>query len=394
MPSALPETDPGVPADALSTFVHDQVDAYVDFLRRLARAESPSTNPEAQREVQRLLTDALTDLDFETIRLPGDETGGALYARPADRTREQPCQLLLGHGDTVWDHGTLDEMPVVRDENRLRGPGVFDMKAGLANIVFALRALDALNLSPPVTPLVLVTSDEEIGSPESRPYIERLARVAERVYVLEPALGLDGKIKTARKGTGEMTFRVRPTEESAKSNVVLELSNLVQRLYEFHEPERGVTINVGTIDGNQIDAETGASYGQLVADVRVPTHEAAETVCSAIADMEAHTPGLTVDVQGGLNRPPLERTPGNRQLWERAQRLGQRLGLDLEEGRAGGGSDGNFTSRHAPTLDGLGAVGDGAHAPHEHIGIDETLDRCTLLALLLLEPPLSAEEQS
>ncbi len=392
MPSAQPETDPSVPADALSAYVHDHADDYVDFLSRLARAESPSTEPEAQREMQRLLAEALADLDFAVTHLPGDDTGGALYARPSRLT--SPHQLLLGHSDTVWPHGTLDEMPVTRDGNRLRGPGVFDMKAGLTSIVFALRALRALDRRPTVAPLVLVTSDEEIGSPESRRHIERLARVAERVYVLEPALGLDGKIKTARKGTGQVTLRVRPTEASAEGDVVLELSNLVQRLYEFHEPERGVTINVGTIDGTQIDAETGASYGELVADVRVPTHEAAETVRSAIADMETHTPGLTVDVQGGLNRPPLERTPGNRRLWERARRLGQHLGLDLEEGRAGGGSDGNFTSQHTPTLDGLGAVGDGAHAPHEHIRIDETLDRCALLALLLLGPSLSSEKQA
>jgi glutamate carboxypeptidase len=387
MPTAPSDTESALPADALSAYVHDHADAYVDFLCRLARAESPSTDPEAQREVQRLMAEALADLDFSVTHLPGNETGGALYARPVNRTEERPCQLLLGHGDTVWDHGTLENMPVEVDGNQLRGPGVFDMKAGLANIVFALRALDALDVSPTVTPLVLATSDEEIGSPESRRHVERLARVAERVYVLEPALGLDGKIKTARKGTGEMTLRVRPTEASATGNVVLELSQLVQRLYELDDPERGVTINVGTIDGNQIDAETGTSYGQLAVDVRVPTHEAADTVPAAIQNLEAHAPGVVVEVEGGIGRPPLERTPGNQRLWERARRLGQRLGLDLEEGRAGGGSDGNLTSQYTPTLDGLGAVGDGAHAPHEHIRIDETLDRCALLALLLMEPP-------
>jgi glutamate carboxypeptidase len=387
MPTAPSDTESALPADALSAYVHDHADAYVDFLCRLARAESPSTDPEAQREVQRLMAEALADLDFSVTHLPGNETGGALYARPVNRTEERPCQLLLGHGDTVWDHGTLENMPVEVDGNQLRGPGVFDMKAGLANIVFALRALDALDVSPTVTPLVLATSDEEIGSPESRRHVERLARVAERVYVLEPALGLDGKIKTARKGTGEMTLRVRPTEASATGNVVLELSQLVQRLYELDDPERGVTINVGTIDGNQIDAETGTSYGQLAVDVRVPTHEAADTVPAAIQNLEAHASGVVVEVEGGIGRPPLERTPGNQRLWERARRLGQRLGLDLEEGRAGGGSDGNLTSQYTPTLDGLGAVGDGAHAPHEHIRIDETLDRCALLALLLMEPP-------
>lgn len=171
-------------------------------------------------------------------------------------------------------------------------------------------------------------------------------------------------------------------------------ADLLRRIYDaLDDPERGVTINVGTIDGTQIDAETGTSYGQLAVDVRVPTQEAADTVPAAIQNIEAHTPGVVVEVEGGIGRPPLERTPPNRRLWERARRLGHRLGLDLDEGRAGGGSDGNLTSQYTPTLDGLGAVGDGAHARHEHIRIEETPDRCALLALLLMEPPLAEQDQ-
>jgi len=390
MPSAQPPTELTPPAAALSAYVHDHAGEYVDVLCRLARAESPSTDPEAQQEVQRLMAEALEDLDFETMHLPGTKTGGALYARPAGRDPGTPNQLLVGHGDTVWPTGTLDRMPVTLEGDRLRGPGVFDMKAGLTSIVFALRALDALDLKPPLTPLILVTSDEEIGSPESRIHIDRLARAAERVYVLEPALGLDGKIKTARKGTGEMTMIVYPDEDASEGNVVLELSQLVQRLYDLHEPEQGVTINVGTINGHQVDDAPGTSYGQLVVDVRVPTHDAADRVRTAIQGIEAHTAGVTVAVEGGIERPPLERTPGNRRLWTLAQRMGQHLGLELEEGRAGGASDGNFTSQHTPTLDGLGAVGDGAHADHEFIHVDKTLDRCALLALLLMAPPVAS----
>lgn len=389
MSSAQSETPSTLPVSALSSYVHDRAGAYVDLLARLARAESPSTDPNAQQEVQAIMTEALDDLGYAVTHLPGEKTGGALYARPADRRKTTPTQLLLGHGDTVWPKGTLDDMPVTLDEGVLRGPGVFDMKAGLTSIVFALRALRAHDLRPSVTPLVLVTSDEEIGSPESRPYIERLAKVSERVYVLEPALGLDGKIKTARKGTGEMTLTVRAARGSTEGNVVLELSQLVQRLYDLHAPERGVTVNVGTIDGNQIDDERGVSNGQLVVDVRVPSHDAADEVYGAIRKLEAQTPGVTVEVDGGLGRPPLERTPGNQRLWRLARRLGHSLGLELEEGRAGGGSDGNITSLHTPTLDGLGAVGDGAHAEHEFIQVDNTLDRCVLLALLLLAPPIS-----
>jgi len=391
MSSAPSETEGTPPASALSAYVHEHADAYVDFVTRLAEAESPSTDPNAQAAVQHLLSDAFAELGFRTIHVPGRETGGVLYARPEERTPGGSCQLLLGHGDTVWDAGTLDQMPVTRAGDHLRGPGVFDMKAGLTNIVFALRALDALDLTPSVTPLVLVTSDEEIGSPESLPHIQRLGRLAERVFVLEPALGLDGAIKTARKGTGEMKILVRPTDASAEGHVVKELTALVQRLYELHDPDSGVTINVGTIDGNQVDDETGTSYGELVMDIRVPTTDDAALIRQAIEELEPQTSGVVLEVKGGIRRPPMERTPGNRRLWRLVQTLGGELGLDLEEGRAGGASDGNYTSQYTPTLDGLGAVGDGAHADHEFIHVPKTLDRCVLLALLLMAPSMDSD---
>lgn len=390
MEPALSKTTSTPPATAVARYVHNHADEYVDFLSRLIQAESPSTDPGTQADAQRLLADAMTDIGFDVTHLPGTETGGSLYARPGGRTPEAPYQLLLGHSDTVWPLGTLDEMPVTREENVLRGPGVFDMKAGLTSIVFALRALHALDLTPSVSPLVLITSDEEIGSFESKPHIERLARLSSRVFVTEPALGLDGKIKTARKGSGEMTLTVRPTDASGEDQVVLEMSNLVQRLYDLEDSERGVTINVGQIEGHRVDQETGRASGRMVADVRVVTREDARAIGDTIRSIEATSPGVTVEVSGAIDRPPLERTPGNRYLWKQAQALGERLGLGLEEARAGGGSDGNFTSQHTATLDGLGAVGDGAHARHEFIYIDQTLDRCALLALLLLTPPQEA----
>jgi glutamate carboxypeptidase len=185
---------------------------------------------------------------------------------------------------------------------------------------------------------------------------------------------------------------VRPTDPAPEGNVVLELSRLVQRLYDLQDPDRGVTINVGTIDGQHGGGPNGAARGRLVADVRVPTHDDAARLRAAIRSLEADTPGVRVEVQGGIERPPLERTAANRRLWQMAQERGAWLGLSLEEGRAGGASDGNFTSQHTATLDGLGAVGDGAHADHEHIRIEETLDRCALLALLLAAPPLAQND--
>lgn len=371
--------------EAVATYVHEQRDAYVDFVCQLARFESPSTDPETQEEVQAHIAMALRELDFEIKLLPGDTTGGALYARPADASHSRSCQLLLGHTDTVWPKGTLNTMPVTTDGTIVQGPGVFDMKGGIASIVFALRALEVLDLTPSVCPLVLLTSDEEIRSPESRRHIERLARCSERVYVLEPALGPEGKIKTARKGTGELEFLVRSTAPPPVGNVVLELSRLVQQLYELHDPDRGVTINVGTIHGRQGDH---SSDGRLVVDVRVPTHAEADWLETTIHELSSSTPGVTIEVNGGIERPPLERTGRHRHLWQLARELGQHLGLDLEEGQAGGASDGNLTGQHTATLDGLGAVGGGAHADHEFLYVDQTLDRCALLALLLLAPSL------
>ena len=169
----------------------------------------PSLEPATLEPVWQLLTDAFEDLDFAVTRLPGRQTGGHLYARPHRRTPGRGYQLLLGHCDTVWPVGTLQRMPVVLEEGRMKGPGIFDMKAGVAQIVFALRALRRLGLGPALAPLVLLTSDEEIGSPESKPHIDRLARLACRALVLEPALEHDGKIKTARKGSGDFEIVVR-----------------------------------------------------------------------------------------------------------------------------------------------------------------------------------------
>lgn len=409
--------------------VREETEAYVEFLCRLARIETPSTDPASQAPALAMLADALGDAGLTSTHLPGRDTGGCLVARPADRDRGRPVQFLLGHVDTVWPHGTLAGMPVddtvdASGRRVVRGPGTFDMKAGLTSIVFALRALDRVGVSLPASPVVLVSTDEEIGSHESRRHIERLARASTRVYVTEPALGLDGRIKTARKGTGEYVVHVIDDPDAdpdagrtsgrseagarggsngaqaASGNIVLELSRLVQRLYRLNDPERGVTVNVGTIDGQQAApsaASPGAAgddeapvdaapQGRLSIDVRVPTQDDAERVDAVIQAMEASTPGVRLSIRGGIERRPLERTPGNRRLWRHAQTLGAHVGLDLVEGRAGGASDGNFTSAFTPTLDGLGAVGDGAHATHEFVDVERTVDRCALLALLLLVP--------
>ncbi len=381
-------------APQIVDFLHGQRDELVEFLERLARAESPSVSRAAQQPAFALLAAALDDLSFDPHFLPGRASGGQLYARPRRRSRTQSIQLLLGHIDTVWPEGTLGNMPVQREGDRLRGPGVYDMKGGLTQMVFALRALRELGLEAPVTPVVFVNSDEEIGSRESTRHIRRLARIARRAYVLEPSLGPEGRLKTARKGIGRFTLTVKGRAAHAGLNpeagasAILELSHQIQRLFALNDPASGVTVNVGMIDGG-IGPNVVAPESRAVIDVRVPTHEAARRVEEAIHNLAPVTPGVSLKIEGAIGRPPMERTPAGQELWSVAQNLGQELGLRLEQAAAGGGSDGNTTSQYTATLDGLGPVGDGAHAHHEFVVVDKLIERTALLTLLLLAPAAS-----
>jgi len=385
------------PSQQVLGYLREHERSMTEFLKRLALAESPSNSPRSQWQVLRILSGALTDLGFALRRIPGHSSGVHLYARPASR-RRAPAQLLLGHCDTVWPLGTLKEMPVEIRDGVVRGPGVYDMKGGLAQMVFALRALRDLGLEPTVTPVVFVNSDEEVGSRGSTRYVRRLARLVERVFVMEPSLGPSGRLKTARKGVGRFSVVVEGVPAHAGldpgggASAILELSYLIQALFALNDPARGITVNVGTIDGG-LSPNVVAPGSHAVVDVRVPTLRDARRVQESILDLKPVTPGVKLRIEGGIGRPPMERTPGNRRLWETARRLGAEMGLNLEEGLAGGGSDGNTTSLFTATLDGLGAVGDGAHARHEFIFTHRMVERCALLALLLMEPPL-AEKRS
>ncbi len=386
---------PDVDAKAVLTYLRDRCDTMVDQLAALVRAESPSDDPDAQQVVFDQLAEGLRDLDYRVDHLPGHATGGQLYARPVDRAPGQPVQLLVGHGDTVWPVGTLDDMPVTveDDAGKMRGPGVYDMKGGLIQMLFALRALRALGLEPPVAPVVFVNSDEEIGSPESRPRLRRLARIADRALVLEPSLGRAGQLKTARKGIGRFTIDIKGAPAHAGldpgggASAIQELSHVIQTLHALSDPEAGISVNVGMIEGGQ-RPNVVAPTSRAVADVRVPTKDDAVRIEQQIRDLEPATPGVTLQVQGHFGRPPLERTPRNRVLWRRAQKAARRLGFELDEAQAGGASDGNETSVFTATLDGLGPVGDGAHAEHEFVYVDALIERAALLVLLLMGDPV------
>ncbi len=365
----------------------------VELLERLAGAESPSLDPESQRGPFDVLAGELERIDYLVRPVRGVRVGDHLYARPKQRPRGCPRQLLIGHMDTVWPIGTIAEMPLHAEGALLFGPGVADMKGGLVEIVFALRALHELELRPAVTPVVFVNTDEEIGSVDSTRLIRLLAQGAERALVLESGEGADGKLKIARKGLGRFTVTVHGRSSHAGADfehgisAILELSHQVQRLFALNDPAQGVTVNVGTIDGG-LRPNVVAPAASAIVDVRAPTAAAAHRLERAIRDLRPVLEGATIEVEGGFGRPPMEPLPRNRTLLGAAKRLGSQLGLSLEDaGLVGGGSDANTTSLYTATLDGLGPIGEGSHASDERVDTTRLPERSALLALLLLEPP-------
>lgn len=377
-------------AQTLLDHLRGQQDNMLTLLAALVTAESPSAVAEAQAAPQALLTEQFDRLGYQVRHVPGNQTGGYLLAEApgaGDRSR----QLLLGHCDTVWPIGTLATMPLVVENGIMRGPGVFDMKAGLVQGIFALRALRDLGLEPSLAPVFLVNSDEEIGSFESREAIEAEAQRAARALILEPAAGPSGKLKTARKGVGG--FEVVVSGKAAHAGLepekgvsaILGMAQIIPELFALSDLSRGLTVNVGVIQGG-LQSNVIAPECRAEVDVRITTMADATEVETKIRALAPSLPGTAVTFTGGFDRPPLERTPANQALWQTAQRLGAEFGWELEECAVGGGSDGNYTSIHTATLDGLGPVGDGAHAIHEHVVVAELANRSALLARLLLEP--------
>ena len=393
------KTMPAKTARRLLDYLHRRQADMTSLLEQLVMAESPSVVPTAQREVLALLQEALEQRQYRVRLIPGRQTGGHLLAVPSDRQRHQPIQLLLGHCDTVWPLGTLEKMPLSLGQGKMYGPGTYDMKAGLVLSIFALEAIRANELAPDVAPVIFINSDEEIGSDESTAHIQRLARVADRVFVMEPSLEPGGKLKTKRKGVGQFTIRVMGRAAHAGldpekgASAILELSLVIQKLFQLNDPQRGITVNVGTIDGG-IRPNVVAPESRAIVDVRVLHEKDARWIEEKILGLQPTTPGTQLIIEGSVGRPPMEKTPGNQKLWQRAQQAASELGIEIEEGTAGGGSDGNTTSLYAPTLDGMGAVGDGAHAPGEFVYLDQMVERSALLSRLLLDPQLRQDQSS
>ena len=368
-------------------------DNMVEFLENLIHYESPSNNPNSQKALLEFLGNKLNSLGYFTNYVPGKKTGGFLYARRQNRDRKKPLQLLLGHCDTVWEKNTLLKMPISKNDGKMTGPGVYDMKAGLTQLIFSLQVIHEMSMHSHLSPVILINSDEEIGSRESRHIIKRLAKIAERAFVMEPPLGYEGKLKTARKGLGRFTITV--TGKAAHAgldpgkgvNAIVELSHQIQRLFAMNDFDKGITVNVGTIQGG-ISPNVVAPESKAVVDVRVLNKEDGELITEQIYGLQPSIPDVEIKVEGGIGRPPMERTARNQKLWQLAKTKALLLGLDLEDATAGGGSDGNTTSTYTATLDGLGTTGDGAHAIHEFIFLDQLPERTALLTLLLLSKSL------
>lgn len=354
------------------------------MLETLVRLESPSTDKAAVDRCGTVLAGMLRAAGADVDVLSQAERGNHLRARVPGEGRPV---LILGHFDTVWPAGTLERMPLRRDGDRLYGPGTFDMKAGIAIALGAIGALRATRTThPPMT--MLWTTDEEIGSETSRDTIESEARHAAVVLVLEPALP-GGALKTARKGCGEFEVTVHGVAAHAGldpgkgASAIHELASQIAAIERFQDLPRGISVNVGIIAGGS-RPNVVAEEARAIVDVRAPTREAADAVEAAFRGLQPARPGTRLTVKGGFERPPMERSPAGVELFSRASAVAFSLGRELGEGSAGGGSDGNFTAAlGVPTLDGLGAIGDGAHAAHEHVDVTALPWRAALVAGLL-----------
>jgi len=356
-----------------------------ELLEALVRLESPSDDRMAADRCGDEIARRLTALGAAVQRFPNAARGAHVRAEFAGASDVQ--LLLLGHFDTVWPAGTIASMPFELRDGRLHGPGVFDMKAGIATAALAVRALaEAARRTPRV--VMVWTSDEEVGSGTSRALLEDEARRSEAVLVLEPSLP-GGAVKTSRKGVAGYTVTVRGVAAHAGldpgkgASAIHEIARQILALAAMQDLARGISVNAGTIEGGT-RSNVVAERASAEVDVRVPRMADAERIDSAIRALQPAHPLTRLEIQGGIDRPPLERTDAVVRLYDRARGVAARLGRDLAEGAAGGGSDGNFTAAlGVPTLDGLGPAGDGAHAHHEHVIAADLAWRAAFLAELI-----------
>ena len=372
---------------ALVAYCESEIDALVNCLRQAVEIESPSQNPAAIDRMANFSEQEFSRRGANVQLLRHPQAGSALIAEFwGDAGNSKPI-LLLGHLDTVWDVGTLSEMPFKIQDGHAYGPGIYDMKSGIVCGLWAVQALNALGIMPAGPVRFFLNADEEISSTAFREELLAEARRARAVLVLEPAAA-QGALKTARKGVGEFQITVRGRSAhaginpSAGVNAISELARQILRIEKFGRPRRGLTVNVDVIQGGT-RANVIPELATARVDVRVPTALDRERIEKQMNTLQPIHPEAKLEITGGVNRPPLERKMA-KALFLHAREVGRQMGMDLQEASTGGGSDGNFTAALGiPTLDGLGGTGDGAHARHEHVVIRELPQRAALLAALI-----------
>jgi glutamate carboxypeptidase len=370
----------------LREYFHRRQPEMIATIRQLVEMESPSSNKSAVDQLGRVLAEKFKDIDGNVMFHRASQYGDHVQADFAGTAKAKPI-MLLGHHDTVWDIGTLAKMPWRQESGRLWGPGVLDMKTGIVMMMYAIAGLKELRGALPCPVSVLLNTDEEVGSESSRPITEALAKKSAAVLVLEPAQG--AAVKTARKGVGDYTIKV--TGRASHSGVdfekgqsaILELAHQVLAVARFTDLKRGMTVNPGVIRGGT-RTNVVAAEASVDVDVRIARLADAPLLERKFRSLKPRNEHCKLEVSGGVNRPPMERSKGVMALYRQARELAGEIGWKLDEAATGGGSDGNFTAALGlPTLDGLGGVGEGAHALNESVLVDEIPRRTALLAGLI-----------
>lgn len=373
----------------IKDFLQPALPQMIDTLRRFVIAESPSLEKLPADRCCEIIAAEWRKHGLQVRRIPQKNRGDHLRIEsPSTSSRPKGQLLVLGHYDTVYATGTLKKMPFRVTAGKTFGPGTFDMKAGIVQALFAHRALQQLSLAPNKRVVFLWTSDEEIGSDSSRKLIETEARRSDAVFVMEPSYGPRGLIKTARKGVGEAEIIVHGRASHAGLapqegiNAIHELCHQLSRVLKWNNSHRGTTVNADIIRGGT-RTNVIADHARAVIDLRATTISEMTRISRQLRALKPHLFGARLEIHGGFSRSPLERKM-SAALFKRAKSLAAQINLSLEECSVGGGSDGNLTAALGiPTLDGLGAVGDGAHSTHEHIQTKTMPIRAALLAALL-----------
>lgn len=366
--------------------LHQQLPEALRFLEQMVSMESPSFEKPLVDKFGRFVGERFREIGGQVDYIPAERFGDHVRVQFSGGSEDRI--LLLGHTDTVWASGEILKRPFKIDGNTARGPGVFDMKGGILLMWMALGALLRVRDGLPRSVTVLLTSDEEVGSNSSREIIESEAGRSRAVLVLEPSLP-GGVLKTSRKGVGRFTVKAigraahAGIDPEKGINAIEEIAHQVLKLQKMTDLVRGTTVTVGVVQGgtrsNVVPAEAAVDV-----DVRINSTEEADRITGAIRTLTPVSPGARLEVRGSINRPPMERTAETVRLFEIARSIAAGMEIDLREGSTGGGSDGNLTSALGiPTLDGLGPIGDGAHAVDEHVEIDSIYQRAALIAGLI-----------